>query len=241
MSFYNDCILPHLINLSMRNRAFLPYRERVLSSALGRVLEIGIGSGLNLPFYGSRVDEILGLEPAPRLIAMAQGPAGRSRAPVTLIAGSAEAIPIDDDSIDTVVTTWTLCSIPNAVGALQEMRRVLKPGGQLLYVEHGLSPEESVQKWQNRLTPVWKRIGGGCRLNRPIRVLIESAGFGIVRLETGYMKGPRPMTFLYEGCASPQKERRIKASPTPYPSAMANRGVLRPEPTATRQKSGSCG
>jgi len=203
MSFYNDCILPHLINLSMRNRAFLPYRERVLSSALGRVLEIGIGSGLNLPFYGSRVDEILGLEPAPRLIAMAQGPAGRSRAPVTLIAGSAEAIPIDDDSIDTVVTTWTLCSIPNAVGALQEMRRVLKPGGQLLYVEHGLSPEESVQKWQNRLTPVWKRIGGGCRLNRPIRVLIESAGFGIVRLETGYMKGPRPMTFLYEGCASP--------------------------------------
>jgi len=203
MSFYNDRILPHLINLSMRNREFLPYRERVLCSAQGRVLEIGIGSGLNLPFYGSRVDEILGLEPAARLIAMAQGPAGRSRAPVTLIAGSAEAIPIDDDSIDTVVTTWTLCSIPNAVGALQEMRRVLKPGGQLLFVEHGLSPEESVQKWQNRLTPVWKRIGGGCHLNRPIRVLIESAGFGIVRLETGYMKGLRPMTFLYEGCASP--------------------------------------
>jgi ubiquinone/menaquinone biosynthesis C-methylase UbiE len=110
---------------------------------------------------------------------------------VTLIAGSAEAIPIDDDSIDTVVTTWTLCSIPNAVGALQEMRRVLKPGGQLLFVEHGLSPEESVQKWQNRLTPVWKRIGGGCHLNRPIRVLIESAGFGIVRLETGYMESNR--------------------------------------------------
>ena len=112
MSFYNDRILPHLINLSMRNREFLPYRERVLSSAQGRVLEIGIGSSLNLPCYGSRVDEILGLEPAARLIAMAQGPAGRSRAPVTLIAGSAEAIPIDDDSIDTVVTTWTLCSSP---------------------------------------------------------------------------------------------------------------------------------
>jgi len=203
MSFYDDYILPHLINLAMRNRELLPYRERVLSSARGRVLEIGIGSGLNLPFYASRIDEILGLEPAARLVAMAQLAAGRFKAPVTVITGSAEAIPIDDDSIDTVVSTWTLCSIPDAVGALREMRRVLKPGGQLLFVEHGLAPEESVCKWQNRLTPVWKRIGGGCHLNRPIRALIESAGFGIVRLDTGYAKGPRPMTFFYEGCATP--------------------------------------
>ena len=188
----------------MRNRELLPYRERVVSSARGKVLEIGIGSGLNLPFYGSCVEEILGLDPAPRLVAMAQEAAERNRAPVTLVTGSAETIPIGDSTVDTVVTTWTLCSIPDAAAALQEMRRVLKPGGQLLFVEHGLAPEESVRRWQNRLTPVWSRIGGGCHLNRPIRTLIESAGFGVVRLETGYARGPRPMTFFFEGCAVPQ-------------------------------------
>lgn len=204
MGFYDDRILPHVINLAMSNRELLPYRERVLASARGRVLEIGIGSGLNLPFYGANVQEILGLDPVTRLIAMARSAVGRCKTAVTFITGSAEAIPIDDRSIDTVVTTWTLCSIPNAVGALEEMRRVLKPGGQLLFVEHGLAPEENVRKWQNRLTPVWKRIGGGCHLNRPISTLIERAGFGITRLDTGYMKGPRPMTFLYEGSAAPR-------------------------------------
>jgi ubiquinone/menaquinone biosynthesis C-methylase UbiE len=204
MSFYNDRILPHVINFAMRNRELGPYRERVLSQAQGRVLEIGIGSGLNLPLYGQRVNTILGLDPSARLIAMAQGPANRSKIPVTLIAGSAQAMPIDRGSIDTVVTTWTLCSIPDAGAALQEMRRVLKPSGQLLFVEHGSAPDENVRKWQNRLTPVWKRIGGGCHLNRPIRALIEDAGFRMIRLDTGYAKGPRPMTFFYEGCAAAQ-------------------------------------
>jgi ubiquinone/menaquinone biosynthesis C-methylase UbiE len=134
---------------------------------------------------------------------MARRSAGLCKAPATIIAGSAEAIPVDANSIDTVVTTWTLCSIPDAVGALREMRRVLKPSGQLLFVEHGLAPEENIQKWQNRLTPLWKKIGGGCHLNRPIRALVESSGFGIDRLETGYMQGPKPMTFLYEGRAHP--------------------------------------
>ncbi|MEO7206585.1 MAG: class I SAM-dependent methyltransferase [Steroidobacteraceae bacterium] len=203
MSFYNDRILPHVINLAMRNRDLLPYRKRVLSQAHGRVLEIGIGSGLNLPFYGSQVDEILGLDPAAGLLAMAERSVARVKAPVTLIAGSADAIPVEAHSIDTVVTTWTLCSIPDAVGALREMRRVLRAGGRLLFVEHGLAPEDNIQKWQNRLTPLWKRIGGGCHLNRPIRALIEDSGFGVTRLETGYMKGPKPMTFLYEGCAIP--------------------------------------
>jgi ubiquinone/menaquinone biosynthesis C-methylase UbiE len=203
MSFYNDHILPHVINLAMRNRELGPYRERVVSRAHGRVLEIGIGSGLNLPLYGPRVDTILGLDPAARLITMAQDAANRSKIPVTLITGSAQAIPIDRGSIDTLVTTWTLCSIPDARGALREMRRVLKPGGEFLFVEHGSAPDENVRKWQNRLTPVWKRIGGGCHLNRPIRALIEGAGFRIVRLDTGYAKGPRPMTFFYEGCAAP--------------------------------------
>jgi ubiquinone/menaquinone biosynthesis C-methylase UbiE len=203
MGFYNERILPHLVNLAMRNRDLLPYRERIISAADGRVLEVGIGSGLNLPFYRPPVAEILGLDPSPPLIAMARQRVGRSSLPVTFIEGSAEAIPLDSGSIDTVVTTWTLCSIPAAVQALAETRRVLKPGGQLLFVEHGLAPEEGVRKWQHWLTPVWKRIGGGCHLNRPIRSLIESAGFGIDRVETGYAKGPKPMTFIYEGRARP--------------------------------------
>lgn len=204
MGFYQDRILPHLVNLSMRNRRLLPYRDRVISSAEGRVLEIGIGSGLNLPFYPPRMTELLGLEPAPRLIAMARRAASRSTLPLKLIEGSAEAIPLGDESVDTVVTTWTLCTIPEAVAALAEMRRVLRPSGQLLFVEHGLAPDARVRKWQDWLTPAWKRIGGGCHLNRPIRDLIEHAGYRIERLETGYMKGPKPMTFMYEGRARPR-------------------------------------
>jgi ubiquinone/menaquinone biosynthesis C-methylase UbiE len=203
MSFYNDRILPHLVNLAMRGRHMLPYRERVLPVAEGRVLEVGIGSGLNLPFYGPQVREILGLDPSAKLIAMASRVAGRSRAPVTLIEGTAEAVPLDKRSVDTVVTTWTLCSIPAAVHALEEMRRVLKPGGQLLFVEHGLAAEDNVRKWQDRLTPVWKRIGGGCHLNRPITSMIESAGFTITEVKTGYAKGPKPTSFMYEGRARP--------------------------------------
>jgi len=202
MSFYNDHILPHVINLAMRNRELKSYRERVVSQARGRVLEIGIGSGLNLPLYGPGVDTILGLDPAARLLQMAQDEAIRSKIAVTLITGSAQAIPIDRGSIDTLVTTWTLCSIPDALAALREMRRVLAPNGRLLFVEHGLAPEENVRKWQNRLTPVWKRIGGGCHLNRPIRALVEDAGFRMIRLDTGYAKGPRPLAFFYEGCAA---------------------------------------
>jgi ubiquinone/menaquinone biosynthesis C-methylase UbiE len=203
MSFYNDHILPHVLNLAMRNRELLPYRERVISQARGRVLEIGIGSGLNLPLYGPSVDTVLGLDPAARLLKMAQDAANRSRIPVTLMNASAHAIPVDRGSIDTLVTTWTLCSIPDAGAALQEMRRVLKPDGQFLFVEHGQAPEEGVRKWQNRINPVWNKIAGGCHLNRPIRALVEGAGFKIERLDLGYAKGPRPMTFFYEGSAAP--------------------------------------
>jgi ubiquinone/menaquinone biosynthesis C-methylase UbiE len=190
-------------HLSMRNRYLVPYRQRVVSSAEGRVLEVGIGSGLNLPFYGPQVSEVLGIEPSPRLIEMARHVAGSSVAPVSFIEGSAEEIPLDKASVDSVVTTWTLCTIPQAVQALEEMRRVLKSGGQLLFVEHGLAPEEGVRRWQNRLTPLWTRIGGGCHLNRPIRSLIETAGFDITSIETEYARGPRPMAFLYEGRARP--------------------------------------
>lgn len=204
MGFYEDCVLPHLISLTMRNHRLIPYRERVISAADGRVLEIGVGSGLNLPLYPARACEIVGLEPAPRLLAMSRRLANRSSLPVKFIEGSAEAIPLEDRSIDTVVTTWTLCTIPAVIEALEEMRRVLSPNGQLLFVEHGLAPDDNVRKWQDRLTPAWKRIGGGCHLNRPIPTIVESAGFAITRLETGYMKGPKPMSFLYEGRATPR-------------------------------------
>jgi ubiquinone/menaquinone biosynthesis C-methylase UbiE len=203
MGFYDDRILPHLIDLSMRNRELRPYRERVISQAAGRVLEIGAGSGVNLPIYGPQVNEVVGLEPSPRLLAMARRVADRARTRVTLTAGSAESLPLDAASVDTVVTTWTLCSIPDAVRALNEMRRVLRDGGQLLFVEHGLAAEPGVQAWQNRLTPLWRRFSGGCHLNRPIQALIEAGGFDITQLDTGYMKGPRPMTYLYEGRARP--------------------------------------
>lgn len=203
MGFYQDRIVPHLVNLAMRNRQLLPYRERVISGAQGRVLEIGIGSGMNIPLYRPQTRELLGLEPAPCLIAMARQAIKGSALPVALVEGTGEAIPLDDASVDTVVSTWTLCTIPDPTRALRQMRRVLKPGGRLLFVEHGLAPEPSVQRWQNWLTPGWKRLGGGCHLNRPIRRLIEDAGFHIERLDTGYLAGRNPMTFMYEGSARP--------------------------------------
>jgi ubiquinone/menaquinone biosynthesis C-methylase UbiE len=123
---------------------------------------------------------------------------------VDFIEGSAEEVPLEKASFDTVVTTWTLCTIPDADRALREMRRVLKPGGRLLFVEHGRAPDPKVVWWQDRLTPIWKLIGGGCHLNRPISSLIEGAGFRFERLETNYMPGPKPMTFMYEGSARPR-------------------------------------
>ena len=203
MGFYSDYILARLINLSMRNKELRPFRERVVGAAEGRVLEIGIGSGMNLPFYRPPAREVLALEPAPRLMTMAKSASQATGIPVKFIEASAEAIPLDEHSVDTIVTTWTLCSIPKAAAALAEMRRVLRPGGRLLFAEHGLAPDESVRWWQDRLTPVWRCIGGGCHLNRPIRSMIEGAGFHVDRIETGYIPGPKPMTFMYEGSARP--------------------------------------
>src|SRR4029450_13436720 len=194
MGFYSDVILPRLCDLAMRNKRLIPYRERVIGAAEGRVVEIGIGSGLNLPFYRPPVQEVLGLEPAPELVGMARR-APHPSMPVSFIEASAEVIPLEDHSVDTVVTTWTLCSIPQAAFALAEIRRGLRPSGRLLFVEHGLGPAEDGRGGQNWLTPAWKKISGGCHLNRPIRTMIEGAGFEIDHLHTGYMPGPKPMTF----------------------------------------------
>lgn len=201
MGFYQNRIVPHLVNWAMRNRQLQPYRECVASAATGRVLEVGIGSGLNLAFYPKEVREIVGLEPAHQLIGMARQAAERTGLKVPMIEGSAESIPLASGSIDTVVTTWTLCTIHDPVGALLEMHRVLRPGGQLLFVEHGLAPEEKIRRWQHRVDPVWKRFAGGCHLDRPIRELIEKAGFQIAELDMAYAEGPRLMTFFYRGRA----------------------------------------
>jgi ubiquinone/menaquinone biosynthesis C-methylase UbiE len=204
MNFYSDIIFPRLCDLAMRNKQLRGMRERVIGAAEGRVLEIGVGSGMNLPFYRPPVREILALEPAPRLMTMARDKSPATSISISFLEASAEAIPLDQHSVDTVITTWTLCSIPQAAVALSEMRRVLRPGGKLLFAEHGLAPDESVRRWQDRLTPAWRYIGGGCHLNRPIRSMIEGTGFRIARIETGYIPGPKPMTFMYEGSASPE-------------------------------------
>jgi ubiquinone/menaquinone biosynthesis C-methylase UbiE len=204
MGLYENCILPHVIHLSMRKRTLVPYRRRAIASAEGVVLEIGIGSGLNLALYPAGVAHVIGLDPSAKLLTKARTAAREAGPPVELVEGSAEAIPLETGSVDTVVTTWTLCSIPDVARALGEMRRVLRPVGRLLFVEHGRAPEPRMQKWQDSLTPIWKHLGGGCRLNRAIAELIESAGFRIDRLENGYLHGPNPLTYIYEGGARPK-------------------------------------
>jgi ubiquinone/menaquinone biosynthesis C-methylase UbiE len=201
MSFYRDRILPHLIQMSMKQENFEPYRRRAVRAARGRILEVGVGSGLNLPLYEPGT-QVVGLDPSTKLLSMArQATADRAQS-IELIEGSAESLPLADHEFDTVVTTWTMCSIPNLPKALAEIRRVLKADGKLVFAEHGRAPEATVVRWQNALTPLWKRIGGGCHLNRPIDQLVAAAGFRIDGLKTGYMKGPKPMTFMYEGEAS---------------------------------------
>jgi ubiquinone/menaquinone biosynthesis C-methylase UbiE len=201
MSLYDKWILPRIIDVTMRQQHLARYRTEVVGSARGRVLEIGVGSGLNLRYYGEKVERVVGLDPSPRLLELARQRAAKIRLPVELVQGSATAIPLDDASIDTIVMTWTLCSIPDPAAALRDMRRVLKPGGRLLFVEHGLAVEPGVVRWQHRLTPIWRRIGGGCHLDRKMDDLIRAAGFDLSQLQTGYAPGPRPMTFMYQGCA----------------------------------------
>jgi ubiquinone/menaquinone biosynthesis C-methylase UbiE len=201
MGFYQHHLLPRLLHLAMRQEALLPFRRRVIAAADGRVLEIGLGSGLNLPLYGLPAREVIGREPSPELLVMARDRAATAAIPVKLLGASAETIPLDDASIDTVVTTWTLCTIPDAPRALAELRRVLRPGGALLFVEHGRAPEPGVARWQDRLDPLWRRIAGGCHLNRKIDDLITGSGFRIDALTNARIPGPRTHTFFYEGRA----------------------------------------
>ena len=201
MSFYETHILPLMIDIVMRAGEATRYREQVVPQATGVVLEIGVGSGLNLPFYGTGVSQLYALDPSDALIGMARKKVMRAEVPVTFLAHSGEEIPLDRASVDVVVMTWTLCSIPDPARALQEMRRVLKPGGVLLFAEHGLAPDPAVRRWQNRLNTLWGRFTGGCNLNRPIAELIHNAGFTIAEIETKYANAWRPLSYMYAGRA----------------------------------------
>jgi ubiquinone/menaquinone biosynthesis C-methylase UbiE len=202
MGFDEKMVLPRLLDLAMRNSRLADYRQETIRAARGVVLEIGVGSGLNLPLYAAVVDRVFGIDPSPELLDHARKRMADALVPVTLVRASAEQLPFVNADFDTVVMTWTLCSIPDPSAALAEMRRVLKPGGRLLFVEHGLSPEPGIIRWQRRLTPCWKRIGGGCHLDRKMDDVIRAAGFRVDTLKTGYMRGPKTWTFLYQGTAT---------------------------------------
>jgi ubiquinone/menaquinone biosynthesis C-methylase UbiE len=202
LGFYERRILPRLIDLGMRQKQLAALRARVVAEAQGQVLEVGIGSGRNLPFYRRDVESVLGVDPSEGLLAMARPHTAWTHFPVQLRQAAVEDLPVDDRAIDTVLMTWTLCSVADPVRALSEIRRVLRPGGSLLFVEHGRAPEPRLQRWQDRLTPVWRRLAGGCHLNRPIDQLVERSGLHLVELETGYLvKGPRVATYHYRGRA----------------------------------------
>lgn len=202
MGVYSKHILPRLIDLAMRNEETARLRAEWLPHARGEVLEIGIGSGLNLPFYSSQVRHIYGVDPSVELQQMARARMAAGPLDVEFLLQSAEApLPLANTSIDTIVVTWTLCSIANAPQALQQMKRVLKPDGRLIFLEHGRAPDPGVVAWQDRLTPLWKSIAGGCHLNRKVDELIEAQGFQITQLTTCYLPGPRPMTYTYQGFA----------------------------------------
>ena len=177
-------------------------RQKVVPRARGRVLEIGIGSGLNLQFYDpAKVSRVWGLDPAPEMIQMAQRAARALPFEVELIGLPGDEIPLGDASVDSVLVTYTLCTIPDTTAALRQMRRVLRPGGELIFCEHGAAPDASVRRWQDRLNPMWQRLAGGCNLNRAIPLLIEAGGFRITSLDTMYIPGWRPGTFNYWGTA----------------------------------------
>ena len=177
-------------------------REKLVPLASGRVLEVGMGSGLNLPFYDARqVRKVWGLEPSPEMSKMASAAAEAVSFDVEFVSAGGEEIPLDSESFDTVLMTFTLCTIPDAERALREIARVLKRGGQLLFCEHGAAPDAGVRRWQNRINPLWRQLAGGCHLNRDIPGLIRHGGFEITRMDTMYIPGWRPASFNYWGTA----------------------------------------
>lgn len=203
MGLYGRYLLPRIIHLTCRAKPNMRQRQKLVPFARGRVLEVGIGSGLNLPFYDpANVTEVWGLDPSRELTELAADAAESAPFDVEFVSAGAEEIPLDSDSFDTVVLTYTLCTIPDTEPALREIARVLKPRGELLFCEHGVAPDARVRRWQDGLNPVWRRLGGGCHLNRDIPELIQRGGFEITGMETMYIPGWRPASFNYWGSAA---------------------------------------
>jgi ubiquinone/menaquinone biosynthesis C-methylase UbiE len=202
MRLYEKYLLPKVIHFACGMKPMMRQRGKVVPQAEGCVLEVGIGSGLNLSYYDpTRVTKVIGIDPSVEMNKLAQRAAMEAAIEVELLNLPGEEIPLNDCSIDTIVMTYTLCTIPDAQSALEQMCRVLKPGGKLLFCEHGAAPDPSVRRWQDRMDPVWVRIGGGCHLNRAIPEMIEQGGFTIHGLETMYLPGWKPASFNYWGSA----------------------------------------
>ena len=189
MGIYSEHVLPRIINVACGMKQSNPLRQRVCEGLHGRVVEIGFGSGLNVPFYPEAVTSVSAVEPADLGWKLAQRRIAASTIPFERAGLDGQSLPLPDDNYDAAVSTWTLCTIPDAAQALREVRRVLKPGGTLHFVEHGLAPDEKVQRWQHRLNPIEKKVFGGCNLDRPIVDLITSAGFTIKDVDVFYEKG----------------------------------------------------
>lgn len=202
MSFYERKILPYLLDLSLSDSNIAKLRREILAGVTGEVLEIGFGTGLNLPYYPEQIHQIATVDPNPGSSAIAQKRIAASPITVTHHVLSSEKLPMSSCSFDSVVSTFTLCSIPDVEQALAEIHRVLKSGGRFFFIEHGLSPEPNVQVWQNRLTPIQKRVAGGCHFNRNIRQLIENQ-FEQSTIEESYLEtAPKVPAYLYKGIAT---------------------------------------
>lgn len=203
MSLYENYLLPHVINLACSSKPVLRQRNKVVPYAEGRVLEVGFGSGLNLPYYNTaNVEFIWGLEPAEGMRRKAQKNIAASGIDIKWLDLPSEEIPLDNNSVDTILLTYTLCTIPDWKTALEQMKRVLKPEGKLLFCEHGEAPDESIKRWQQRVNPYWKKVAGGCNLNRNIPECLEKTGFTIKDMETRYLPStPKIAGFNYWGYA----------------------------------------
>ena len=204
MGFYENQILPHMINLACRAKPVLKQREKVVPQAEGRVLEVGMGSGLNIEFYNpDKVEMVWGLEPSEGMRKKAWPRVQAAPFRLEWLDLPGEEIPLEDNSADSIVVTYTLCTIPDWKAALEQMRRVLKPGGKLLFSEHGAAPDEAVRRWQDRINPFWKKLAGGCNLNREIPRLLRSGGFDVRQLKTMYVPStPKIAGFTYWGYAA---------------------------------------
>lgn len=188
MGLYDKYILPKFLNCACGSKPINYQRQKIVPLAKGKVLDIGIGSGLNIPFYNSdKIDKVIGIDPSHELIDLAKELANDSKASIELVIGSAESIPYPDNFFDTVLVTYTMCTIPNVAIANKEMWRVLKDDGRLIFCEHGLAPDKKISKWQNRIDPFWGKIAGGCHLNRDIQKLITDAGFSFESLDKMYI------------------------------------------------------